>query len=220
MRLGSMAHRKRSTIVGSDGVEQALRHRFEQACEDGCLCPDDGGARLRGHRAEDHNDRLDLPEGAPHGFEPAGEDGGPDDQRGRLIRRTKGGLNTKLHAVTDAKGRPLKFFMTAGQVSDYTGAAALLGALPAADWMLADRGYDADWFWNALRDRGRRSCIPGRKSPGKTVRYDKGRYRRRNRIEIMFDRMKDWRRVATRYDRRPKTFLSAVAQAVTVIFWL
>jgi transposase len=71
-----------------------------------------------------------------------------------------------------------------------------------------------------LRDRGRRSCIPGRKSPGKTVRYDKGRYRRRNRIEIMFDRMKDRRRVATRYDRRAKTFLSAVAQAVTVIFWL
>jgi predicted oxidoreductase len=48
----------------------------------------------------------------------------------RLIGRTKGGLNTKLHAVTDAKGRPLKFFMTAGQVSDYTGAAALLGSLP------------------------------------------------------------------------------------------
>jgi transposase len=46
-------------------------------------------------------------------------------------------LNTKLHAITDAKGRPLKFFMTAGQVSDYTGAAALLGSLPAAEWMLA-----------------------------------------------------------------------------------
>jgi transposase len=47
------------------------------------------------------------------------EKGGPDDKRGRLIGRTKGGLNTKLHAVTDAKGRPIRFFMTAGQVSDY-----------------------------------------------------------------------------------------------------
>ena len=55
-------------------------------------------------------------------------------------------MNTKLHAVTDAKGRPLKFFMTAGQVSDYTGAAALLGSLPGAEWLIADRGYDADWF--------------------------------------------------------------------------
>jgi len=54
-----------------------------------------------------------------------------------------------LHAVTDAKGRPLKFFMTAGQVSDYTGAAALLGSLPAAEWMIADRGHDADWFREA-----------------------------------------------------------------------
>lgn len=55
---------------------------------------------------------------------------GADDQRGRLIGRTKDGLNTKLHAVTDAKGRPICFFMTAGQVSDYTGAAACWAACP------------------------------------------------------------------------------------------
>jgi transposase len=73
---------------------------------------------------------------------------------------------------------------------------------------------------DALKDKGIRPCIPGRKSRGKTVRYDKRRYRRRNRIEIMFGRLKDWRRVATRYDRCAKTFLSAVALAATVIFWL
>jgi transposase len=50
-------------------------------------------------------------------------------------------MNTKLHAVTDANGRPLSFFMTAGQVSDYTGAAALLDDLPKAQWLLGDRGY-------------------------------------------------------------------------------
>ena len=132
----------------------------------------------------------------------------------------RGGLNTKLHAITDAKGRPLRFFMTAGQVSDDTGAAALLGSLPAAEWLLADRGYDADWFRDALKDKGIRPCIPGGKSRGKTVRYDKRRYRRRNRIEIMFGRLKDCRRVATRYDRCGKTFLSAVALAATVMFWL
>jgi transposase len=63
-----------------------------------------------------------------------------------LIGRTKVGLNTKPRAVTDAKGRPLKFLMTVGEVSDDTAAAALLGSLPAAEWMIADRGYDADWF--------------------------------------------------------------------------
>jgi transposase len=69
---------------------------------------------------------------------------------GNLIGRTKGGMNTKLHAVTDASGRPLSFFIAAGQVSDFTGAAALLDDLPKAKRMLADRSYDADWFRDAL----------------------------------------------------------------------
>ncbi len=129
-------------------------------------------------------------------------------------------MNTKLHAVTDTNGRPIKFFMSAGQVSDYTGAAALLGDLPAAHWLLADRGYDADWFREALQDKGIKACIPGRKARKLSVKYDKRRYKRRNRIEIMFGRLKDWRRVSTRYDRCPKVFLSAIALAATVLFWL
>ncbi|MFX0543905.1 IS5 family transposase [Roseovarius sp. S4756] len=140
--------------------------------------------------------------------------------RGRLIGRTKGGMNTKLHAITDTKGRPIRFFMSAGQVSDYTGAAALLSCLPKAEWLLGDRGYDADWFREALNSKGIKPCIPGRKARKTVVKYDKRRYKRRNRIEIMFGRLKDWRRVATRYDRCPKVFLSAVALAATVIFWL
>ena len=59
-------------------------------------------------------------------------------------------MNTKLHAVTDQNGRPLSFFMTAGQISDYTDAAALLDSLPEAQWMPGDRGDDADWFRDAL----------------------------------------------------------------------
>jgi hypothetical protein len=112
-RLGSMARPRPSTTGGSGGATWGLR-------------PDDGGAGFRRRRGEGRHDRRDVSEGAPHGLEPAGNKGGPDDQRGRLIGRTKGGLNTKLHAVTDAKGRPLRLFMTAGHVSDYTGAAALL----------------------------------------------------------------------------------------------
>ncbi|MFW8637492.1 transposase, partial [Cribrihabitans pelagius] len=54
----------------------------------------------------------------------------------------------------------------------------------------------------------------------KPVKYDKRRYKRRNRIEIMFGRLKDWRRVATRYDRCPKVFPSAIALAALVIYWL
>jgi predicted oxidoreductase len=61
------------------------------------------------------------------------EKGGADDQWGRLIGRTKGGMNTKLHAVINADGRPIRFFMTAGQISGYTGAATLLSSLPLAE---------------------------------------------------------------------------------------
>lgn len=129
-------------------------------------------------------------------------------------------MNTKLHAITDANGRPLSFFMTAGQVSDYIGAAALLDELPKAQWLLGDRGYDADRFRDTLQEKGVRPCIPVRKSRNEPIKYDKRRYRRRNRIEIMFGRLKDWRRVATRYDRCPTAFFSAIALAATVIFWL
>jgi len=129
-------------------------------------------------------------------------------------------MNTKLHAVTDTKGRPIRFFLTAGQVSDYTGARALMDNLPSADWLLGDRGYDADWFREGLQDKDITPCIPSRKSRNKPIKYDKRRYKRRNRIEIMFGRLKDWRRVATRYDRCPKVFLSAIALAATVLFWL
>lgn len=74
--------------------------------------------------------------------------------------------------------------------------------------------------WKRWRDKGTRSCIPGRKSRGKPIKHDKRRYKRRNRIGIMFGRLKDWRRIAMRYDRCPKVFLSAGALAATVMFWL
>jgi transposase len=63
-------------------------------------------------------------------------------------------MNTKLHAIADANGHPLSFFITAGQVSDHTGAAALLDDLPKAQRLLGDCGYDADWYTDALQARG------------------------------------------------------------------
>jgi transposase len=91
-----------------------------------------------------------------------------------------------------------------------------MNGLSEAEWLLADRGYDADLFRDTLIDKGTRACIPGSKSRKKNIKYDK----RRNRIERMSGRIKDWRRVATRYDRSPTVFLSAIALAATVIFWL
>ena len=77
-------------------------------------------------------------------------------------------------------------------ISNYTGAAAFLGSLPKAEWLLGDRGYDADWFRDALKDKGIGPCSPVCKSRGKPIRHNKRRHKRRNSIEIMFGRHKDW----------------------------
>ena len=124
-------------------------------------------------------------------------------------------MNTKLRAICDSQDHPLNLLMTAGQVSDYIGALALLSSLSNVEWLLGDRGYDADWFRETLEDKEIRACMPGRKQRKKTVKYDKRRCTRHIRIEITFGRPKDWRRVATRYDRCPKVCLSAI-----VIYWL
>lgn len=75
-----------------------------------------------------------------------------------MIGLTKGGLNSKLHAITDALGRPIRMFLSAGNLSDCKGALALLSSLLKAKWLLADRGYDADWFRNALKERETEPC--------------------------------------------------------------
>ena len=129
-------------------------------------------------------------------------------------------MNSKLHAVTDALGRPLRMVLTAGQRSDYIGARALLDALPPARHLLADRGYDADWYREALESKGIAPCIPSRKCRKLAIPHDETRYRQRHKIENSFSKLKDWRRVATRYDRCPTVFLSACALAAVVIFWL
>ncbi|MEM1363741.1 MAG: IS5 family transposase [Pseudomonadota bacterium] len=140
--------------------------------------------------------------------------------KGRLIGLTKGGRNSKLHAVVDVLGRPIRLFMTAGHRSDYTGARVLLGDLPAASHLLADRGYDADWLRSGLEERGIFPCIPSRKNRKMQIPHDPERYKSRHKIEVMFGRLKDWRRVATTYERSPIVFLSAIALAALVIFWL
>jgi len=129
-------------------------------------------------------------------------------------------LNSKLHAVCDGRGRPLVVLLSEGQMSDYKGAALMIDALPKAKALLGDRGYDADWFRQALIAQGIAPCIPPKANRKVQIPYDKALYRQRHKIENMFGRLKDWRRIHTRYDRCAHTFMSAIAIAATVIFWL
>ena len=111
-------------------------------------------------------------------------------------------------------------FLSAGQTSDYIGARALLSSLPTAKTLLADRGYDADWFRNALIERDILPCIPSRRCRKVPIPHDTVLYKQRHRIENAFARLKDWRSIHTRYDRCAHAFLSAIVIAATVAFWI
>jgi transposase len=110
--------------------------------------------------------------------------------------------------------------LSEGQMSDYKGAALMLDALPRAKALLGDRGYDADWFRKALVERDITACIPSKKNRTVPIPHDPVLYRRRHKIENMFGKLKDWRRIHTRYDRCAHTFMSAICIAATVIFWI
>jgi len=122
--------------------------------------------------------------------------------------------------VCDGEGRPIILLLSEGQMSDYKGAALIIDALPRATVLLGDKGYDADWFRQALIERGITPCIPPRSNRTVPPDFDRTLYRGRHKIENMFGKLKDWRRIHTRYDRCAHTFLSAIAIAATVIFWL
>ena len=122
--------------------------------------------------------------------------------------------------MCDADGKPVVLLLSEGQMSDYKGAALLLPSLPKAKELLADRGYDADWFRKALIEKGITPCIPPKKNRKIQIDYDREIYKQRHKVENMFGRLKDWRRIAMRYDRCAHTFFSAICIAATVIFWL
>lgn len=110
--------------------------------------------------------------------------------------------------------------LTEGQMSDFKGAALMLDTLPGAKVLLGDKGYDADWFRNGLAARGITPCIPSKTNRKIPIPHDRTLYRQRHKIENMFGRLKDWRRIHTRYDRCAHTFMSAICIAATVIFWI
>jgi transposase len=110
--------------------------------------------------------------------------------------------------------------LTPGNVSDVKAAPALLEQAGCMRYLLADKGYDADQLRHSLRDAGAVPVIPGRRSRKRAICYDKERYRDRHLIENAFCRLKDFRRVHTRYDKLAVNFLSGVALATAIAFWL
>ena len=117
-------------------------------------------------------------------------------------------------------GRPVAFTLTPGQVHDLVGIAPLLARIPTPRRLIADRAYDARKLRDWLAERGCEAVIPPNPTRKNPHAYDRVAYKSRNLIERMFCRLKDFRRIATRYDKRADTFLAAVFIAATLVWWL
>jgi len=141
-------------------------------------------------------------------------------QQHQAMGRTKGGLNTKLTAWVDSRGRVVQMALSPGQRAD-------VRAVAQTPWprglrgktVVADKGYDSDAFRAALRQRGGRSCIPPRSGRRAPVWWHRGYYRRRHRIENFFQRAKRYRRIGTRYEKCDLYFLSFLHLAA-ILDWL
>ena len=133
--------------------------------------------------------------------------------------RSRGGLTTKIHARVDAKGRPVRLILSPGNDHDVTCAEALLDGLEPHAIVIADKGYDADRVRQHIRAQGAVPNIPNKSNRKKRYRWKKSIYRQRNHVERFFNKLKNFRRIATRYDKLGATFFAFV-QLASVRIWL
>lgn len=136
----------------------------------------------------------------------------------QAIGITRGGLNTKIHAVCDALGNPLRFVLTPGQRHDSKPVPELLDGL-AAKALLADKAYDSDKIVQGAEKQGMQVIIPSKVNRKTQRTLDKDRYKARHLVENLFQRMKVFRRVATRFDKLDIRFLGFVHIA-GIMKWL
>lgn len=140
------------------------------------------------------------------------------DQAEEAQGKSRGGLSTKLHLAVDGLGNPVRILLTEGQASEYWQSEALIEGF-AAQFILADKGYDSDRFVDAIRQGGAEPVIPSRKCRREQRAYDKVLYKERNLVERLFQKLKNYRRIATRYERLARNYRSMLFLASAVI-WL
>lgn len=127
-----------------------------------------------------------------------------------------GGWTTKIHAAVDALGNPLRIILTVGQRADITQAKLLIADYETSS-LLADRGYDADALLTSLQESGIEVVIPSKKNRLEKRVIDENLYKDRNKVERFFNLLKQYRRVATRYDKTAGSFAGFVYLASAMI---
>ncbi|MDP3749137.1 MAG: IS5 family transposase, partial [Phenylobacterium sp.] len=139
--------------------------------------------------------------------------GGPDAQ---ALGRSRGGFGTKIHVCVDALGLPVRILLGPGQQNDMAPAGDLIDGI-AAEYVLADKAYDADRLYRKIIDQGGDPVVPPRRHRKRQHAYDKALYKERNRVERFFSRIKHFRRIATRYDKLASTFMGFVTLAAIML---
>lgn len=173
----------------------------------------DGGRyhrRLRGRHPDDRQHFRSCP--------PTRRDGKKGD-RDHCLGRSRGGLTTKIHAVVDGQGLPIRLSLAAGQSHDGQAADHLLDHVGAGTIVLADKAYDADRIHANLREKGALANIPSKANRRSKPYFSTWLYRERNLIERFFSKLKHFRRVATRYDKLAENYL-AMVQLASMRLWL
>jgi transposase len=171
------------------------------------------GRDYGGLRRRRPDDRQHFHPGAPAGCDP--KKGGRD----HCLGRSRGGLTTKIHAVVDRQGRPVRLGLTAGQAHDAPAALALLDRLEPRTILLGDKAYDGNAIRNLIEAQGAVPNIPAKSNRKWKPCFSKTLYRERNQVERFFSKLKHFRRIATRYDKLADNFLAMVKLA-SMRLWL
>jgi transposase len=160
------------------------------------------------------DDRLHARQGASFGRR------GKRGEKKQAVGRSRGGRNTKIHALADAKGRLIAILLTAGEAHDCPAAERLMRRVKPPKRMLGDKAYDSAELRQELDERGTKPIIPNRCNRKQPFSFSKRLYKLRWRIESAFNRLKDFRRIATRYDRLARNYLASVRLAAALVWWI
>jgi transposase len=136
----------------------------------------------------------------------------------QAIGRSRGGLSTKIHALVDALGNPARYLLTAGQVHDVTQAEPLLDGIPAQQ-VVADKAYDSKQLIDFIHSQTAKANIPARAGSTYPRDFDAHDYKARNLVERFFNRIKQFRRIATRYEKLDVRY-AAMLTIAAVLIWL
>jgi transposase len=176
--------------------------------------PDPGGPARPRHGCPDP--RLDRRPRPPLRRRRQKKWDGSGGQAEQALGRIRGGFGTKIHASCDGLGHPVELILTAAQESDIAQAEALL-ADHAPEAVIADKGYDKKALAEEVQRRGAEAVIPTQKGRNEPRAIDRHLYRERNLVERLWSKLKQYRRVATRYEKKGANFLAFVKVAAMMV---